>query len=319
MSNEAHDLNDPVPNRLDEYLSYLRAVRDVSPSTLSAYGKDLEAFADHCARQGGDPAKASPRLVQSFIAVLTTAGKAPVSVNRTLSSVRGFYRWLVRMGFRLDNPSDALRNLKVPKTLPVFLWEEEMANFAELPETEGILWPERDKTLILLMYSGGLRISETASLTLRSLEEDLGGARIIGKGNKERVVFFSDEAKDALKFWLAVRRERIPAERPTDMLFINKRGGGLSVPGLRWIISRYARRSGLRKNVHPHALRHSFATHLLNSGCDVRVVQELLGHASLSTTQRYTHVNIEGLRQIYAKAHPHARTEKRKRQEKAEE
>jgi integrase/recombinase XerC len=130
----------------------------------------------------------------------------------------------------------------------------------------------------------------------------------MGKGNKERYVFFSADAKDALRDWLPVRQERIrPASGsgPTDRLFINCKGGPLSVPGLRWIISQYAGRSGLQKNVHPHALRHSFATHLVNSGCDVRVIQELLGHASISTTQRYTHVDIEGLKQIHAEAHPH--------------
>ena len=313
--------NRPEPaDRIKEYLDYLAAVRGVSASTLAAYGKDLADFAAYCAGRIEEPAAATPRDVQGFIASLGAVGRAPVSVNRSLSSVRGFFRWLVRMELRADNPACALRNLKAPKSLPVFLWEGEMADFAELPETEGILWPERDKALILLMYSGGLRISETAALTLGSLERDFGGARIIGKGNKERAVFFSEEAREALAYWLAVRGEHIPPERPTDKLFINRRGRGLSVPGLRWIISRYAQCSGLRKNVHPHALRHSFATHLLNSGCDVRVVQELLGHASLSTTQRYTHVNIEGLKRVYAEAHPHGSRERKKsRKEKAKE
>jgi integrase/recombinase XerC len=155
------------------------------------------------------------------------------------------------------------------------------------------------------MYSAGLRISETAGLATDSLDADLGGARVTGKGDKERRVFFSGEAREALGLWLPVRKARIKAERPTDKLFVNRNGGPISVPGLRWIITKYAERSGLQKNVHPHALRHSFATHLVNSGCDVRVIQELLGHASLSTTQRYTHVDIEGLKRIHAEAHPH--------------
>jgi integrase/recombinase XerC len=155
------------------------------------------------------------------------------------------------------------------------------------------------------MYSAGLRISEVVTLSLKKLEGDFSGGRVIGKGDKERVVFFSDEAKEALAEYLPARQSRIKAEHPTDRLFINRRGGPISVAGVRWIIAQYAERSGLQKNVHPHALRHSFATHLVNAGCDVRIVQELLGHASLSTTQRYTHVDMERLKKVYVKAHPH--------------
>jgi integrase/recombinase XerC len=180
-----------------------------------------------------------------------------------------------------------------------------MAHFSELPEKAGILWPERDKALIMIMYSAGLRISETAALSLKNVDKDLGGARIIGKGNKERRVFFSDEAKEALSAYLPARNGRIKAEHPTEKLFVSLRGGAISIPGVRWIISKYAERSSLDKSINPHALRHSFATHLMNSGCDVRVVQELLGHASISTTQRYTHVNVERLKKVYSNAHPH--------------
>jgi integrase/recombinase XerC len=230
---------------------------------------------------------------------------APVSVNRCLSSIRGYYRWLVRFGRRGDDPSAPLKNLKTPVTLPAFLWEGEMARFSALPDTAGILWPQRDKALILAMYSGGLRISELVSLSLRDLEDDLSGARIIGKGDRERPVFFSGEAGEALGAYLPSRKMRIRAEKPTDRLFISRKGAPISVPGVRWIIAKYSERSGLEKNIHPHSLRHSFATHLVNSGCDVRVVQELLGHASISTTQRYTHVETERLRKVYRKSHPH--------------
>ncbi|GHV17470.1 tyrosine recombinase XerC [Spirochaetia bacterium] len=300
-------------NYIDDYLTYLRSVRGMSGRTLTAYGKDLESFAIYCDNHDSNPIAADPGEVRGYIGELSAQDIASVSVNRALSSIRGFYRWLVRNGVRIDDPTGALRNLKTPRTLPVFLWEEEMAAFAELPDLSGILWPQRDKTLIMAMYSGGMRISEVAALTLSSLERDLGGARVIGKGDKERFVFFSDEARTALREWLPLRQSRIKAEHPTDILFINHTGGPISVSGLRWIITKYAERSGLPKNVHPHALRHSFATHLVNSGCDVRVVQELLGHASLSTTQRYTHVDIEGLKRVYSEAHPHGfRDEDRK-------
>ena len=290
---------------VEEYLDYLSSVRGVSERTASAYSLDLDHFSAYCTNHDFSPETAAPVQVRGFIADLSAEGVASVSVNRALSSIRGFYRWLVRFGYRADDPSAPLRNLKTPKTLPVFLWEGEMARFSELPETAGILWPERDKALILAMYSGGLRISETASLSLKDMDGDLSGARIIGKGNKERQVFFSDEAREAFNIYLSARLHRIKAEHPTDRLFISLKGAPISVPGVRWIISKYAERSGLGKNIHPHSLRHSFATHLVNSGCDVRVVQELLGHASISTTQRYTHVNMESLKKVYNRAHPH--------------
>jgi integrase/recombinase XerC len=292
---------------IQEYLSYLGSVRGVSERTIEAYGKDLSHFANYCANLGLEPAGVGVRELRGFIADQSAEGARAVSVNRALSSIRGFYRWMVRFGRRQDDPCGTLRNLKSPRTLPSFLWEPEMARFAVLPDTAGILWPARDKALILTMYSAGLRISELVSLSLPKLDRDLGGGRVIGKGNKERFVFFSDEAREALAAYLPERRGRIKADgkNPTDRVFINRNGGAISVPGVRWIIAKYAERSGLGKHIHPHSLRHSFATHLVNSGCDVRVVQELLGHASLSTTQRYTHVDIDHLKKVYAQSHPH--------------
>ncbi|MDR2313928.1 MAG: tyrosine-type recombinase/integrase [Spirochaetaceae bacterium] len=297
---------DPVHGAMEEYLRYLKAVRGMSERTLAAYGKDLDHFAAYCGNHDIQAETAAPGEVQGFIADLSAEGSAPVSVNRALSSIRGFYRWLIRRGKRRDNPAAGIRNLRAPKTLPVFLWEGEMASFAGLPAREGILWPVRDRALILVMYSAGLRISELVSLSMEKLDPGGGGARVTGKGDKERYVFFSEEAARALKEYLPLRAARIKAEKPTDKVFINRRGDGISVPGVRWIIGRYGDRSGLGKHIHPHALRHSFATHLVNSGCDVRLVQELLGHASISTTARYAHVDMERLRQVYVKAHPHA-------------
>jgi integrase/recombinase XerC len=160
------------------------------------------------------------------------------------------------------------------------------------------------------MYSAGLRISELASLSMANVSRSLDEARITGKGGKERYVFFSEEAKEALKDYLPQRAARLRmtgVKGEKGSLFISRKGQPISVPGVRWIITRYVQQSGIGKNIHPHSLRHSFATHLVNSGCDVRVVQEMLGHSSLSTTQRYTHVNIENLKRVYAASHPHAR------------
>jgi integrase/recombinase XerC len=291
---------------IQQYLAYLKAVRGLPERTLAAYGKDLSRFEAYCQNRNISPESADSNGVQHFIADLSAEGISSVSINRALSSLRGFYRWLIRTEKREDDPSVAIRNLKTPKTLPVFLWEGEMASFAELPEKEGILWPVRDKALILAMYSAGLRISELFTLSIKELEDDCLSARVIGKGDKERYVFFSEEAGRSIKEYLPARSARIKGAFPTDRVFINRRGGALSVAGIRWIINQYGNRSGLDKHIHPHALRHSFATHLVNSGCDVRLVQELLGHTSITTTQRYTHVDMERLKQAYMKAHPHA-------------
>jgi integrase/recombinase XerC len=292
---------------VEEYLSYLRSVRGVSERTGRAYEGDLLRFAAYCGNIGVLMETAGPYDAQRFIGDLSAEGISAVSVNRALSAIRGFYRWLIRFGRRKDNPVGNLRNLRTPKTLPSFLWEGEMADFADLPDTAGILWPLRDKALILAMYSAGLRISELVGLSLTSLDGDLGGGRVTGKGGKERHILFSDEAGEAIAAYLPAREARVKADHPTDRLFVNRRGGPISVSGVRWIIARYSGRSGLQKNVHPHALRHSFATHLVNAGCDVRIVQELLGHASLSTTQRYAHVDMERLKKVYARAHPHGK------------
>jgi integrase/recombinase XerC len=314
-----------------EYLSYLQTVRGVSERTLSAYSDDLSRYVHYCNNHEITPVAADPYEVQSFIADLSAERAAPSSVNRRLSSIRGFYRWLVRFGRRTDNPCDTLKNVKTPSHLPSVLWEDEMADFAVLPETCNMLWPARDKALILTMYSAGLRISELVSLSMNRLTGNMEGARIMGKGGKERMVFFSEEARAALMDYLPERETRIknflqntshkgtkarssplptpysPLPHSSDALFISEKGRPLSVSGTRWIITQYAQMSGLGKNIHPHSLRHSFATHLVNAGCDVRIVQEMLGHASISTTQRYAHVNIEGLKKVYAGAHPHAR------------
>ena len=293
------------PDLFQAYFSYIQAVRGLSPQTLSAYKSDLFYFDSYCEDKNIDILTLSGRDAQGFIPYLGDKGLSTVSLNRALSSVRSFYRWLERFAYREDNPTLLLKNRSAPQNLPSFLWEREMAIFAELPEQTNRLWKLRDRALILFMYSGGLRISEVINLSIHNIEEDYKTAKVMGKGNKERYVFFSDEAVLALKEYLPERAEKIPEDKPTDLLFISQRGQKLSLSGLRWIIKQYSNISKLDKHIHPHALRHSFATHLVNSGCDVRVVQELLGHANIATTQRYTHIDMERLKKVYAKAHPH--------------
>jgi len=295
---------------VQEYLSYLASVKGCSERTVESYRNDLSRYANYCANNEIVPEKAAPYEVQSFIADLSAENMAASSVNRYLSTIRGFYRYLIRFEKRKDNPCSNLRNVKTPARLPSVLWEDEMADFASLPETTGILWPERDKALILAMYSAGLRISEVVSLAMENISSSLDEAKITGKGGRQRYVFFSDQAKDAIIEYLPQRASRLIMNDKNEKkgsLFISRRGNAISVPGVRWIITRYADQFGAPgKNIHPHALRHSFATHLVNSGCDVRVVQEMLGHSSISTTQRYTHISLENMKKVYAAAHPHA-------------
>jgi integrase/recombinase XerC len=293
------------PTKIEEYLAYLASVRGLAEHSLIAYRADLAHFAGYCERSGVLPEDASKQAVRDFLGDRSFEGDAAVSVNRALSSVRGFYRYLTRFQYRKDNPAEGQRNLKTPRNLPSFLWEEEMAAFARLPEQEHILWPERDKAIIMALYSAGLRVSELVSLQLSSfcdmIQEKMGRARIIGKGNKERIVFFSEEARKALAEYLPSRKTKT-GDCDHGFLFVNKRGEPITAAGARWIIGIYSERFPLPKKVHPHSLRHSFATHLVNSGADVRIVQELLGHASITTTQRYTHVNIERLKEVYREA-----------------
>jgi integrase/recombinase XerC len=294
---------------INDYLSYMESVKGCSVRTLEAYKNDLLRYANYCNNHSIIPESAQAYEVQSFIAELTAEKMAATSVNRFLSTIRGFYRWMVRLNKRKDNPCSLLKNIKAPVKLPHVLWEDEMAEFASLPETTGILWPERDKALIMTMYSGGLRISEVVSLYMANISADLDEAKITGKGGKQRFVFFNDEAVAAIQEYLPQRAELLKTagvDGKKTALFVSRKGQPISIPGVRWIISRYALHSGMGKNIHPHALRHSFATHLVNSGCDVRIVQEMLGHSSISTTQRYTHVNLEKMKKVYAASHPHA-------------
>jgi integrase/recombinase XerC len=291
---------------LAAYLAYIHASRGAAEKTLAAYRADLSAFFAFCEKRALRPSAARHGDIELFIGELSLEGRAARSINRALSTLRGFFRYLIRFRRREDNPVETLRNRKTPAHLPVFLWENEMAEFARLPENAGILWAARDTALLLCIYSAGLRISEAASLTVDALEDGLCGARVFGKGGRERAVFFSDEARQALAAWLAERSAALSGGIEPRALFTSRKGAPLSVAGARWIIGEYAKRAGIPKNIHPHSLRHSFATHLMNGGCDIRVVQELLGHKNLSTTQIYTHTTIERLKKVYKDAHPHA-------------
>jgi integrase/recombinase XerC len=312
-----------MDKRLEEYIAYLGAVRGLSPRTLRSYREDFEAFERHLATAAGrrevpdsDAVSAGTDLdaisasdIRGFAAALVTEGKAGSSVNRALSALRGYFRYRVRFGGLALDPARDVEGLPSKRPLPRFLFEEETAAFLDLPKGAGF-GPVRDRAILEFLYSTGCRVAEAANVTLERLDLSGGSARVMGKGSKERVVFLASAAKAAVGAYLPLRKERIAraagdAGGGPEYLFVNARGGRLTERGIEWIVQGYAERSGATRSISPHAFRHSFATHLVGKGADIRAVQELLGHASVSTTQVYAHVDMERLRKVYEQAHPH--------------
>jgi integrase/recombinase XerC len=320
-------------SRFEEYLAYLSGVRNLSRNTVESYRRDL-ALLDRWVASGGSlPGSAcAPDALcltigelRLFVSDLGAQGYESSSLNRILASVRGFFRYAVHFGLRADNPASAIRNLKVPKKLPEFLFAEEAERLCALPavlvekapgkgsKDSGVtihsLWPARDRALLTALYTSGCRVSEIAGLTMRDLERDLSSAVVRGKGDKERRVFFSKDARKALAEYIPERAALLGRMQENGAakvaLFLSSRGNPLSVRGIQFILAHYTDTTEGMRHLSPHALRHSFATTMITRGADIRVVQELLGHSSISTTQRYTHVTGEGLKRLYHRAHPH--------------
>ena len=292
--------------RTDEYLAYLAAVRSLSPRTVASYGEDLSLYERSLG--GVPPEDAAPDDVRAFVARLVGDGYASSSVNRALSAVKGFHRYLARYGTAGTNPAVDVESLPGTRKLPRFLFEEEMAEFIARASGDGFAGA-RDLAILETLYSTGCRVSELAFLRLDAVDLGAGRARVRGKGAKERVVFLSGPAVDAIRGWLPYREARVAkaaARGENPWLFLNARGGRLSARGIEYLVEGYASSHPGGKRPSPHAFRHSFATHLVGRGADIRVVQELLGHENVSTTQVYTHVDIARLRDVYERAHPHA-------------
>ena len=302
----------PLATQVTEFLEDLRAERRAAPRTVRAYASDLAELTAHMA--GGSAGDDGPplsavdtELLRGFLA-LRYGELSPASRARKLAAVRSFFRWAQRRGRCEHNPAAALRAPRQARSLPRFLDEEDAAALVEQPATThptGL----RDRALLELAYGAGLRASELAGMDLTDLDLDAGVVRTLGKGSKERVVPCGRAAVDALRRYQGRRHELKPragAVHPTA-LFLNRFGGRLSTRSIRRLVKQHALQAGILRDVSPHTLRHSFATHLLDHGADLRGIQELLGHASLSTTQRYTHVGLQRLMQVYDEAHPRAK------------
>ena len=288
----------------ERFLRHLDRERNASPHTLRAYGQDLAQFLAHSREELGREPRAGDLdhlLVRSFLARLHRLGLAKPSAARKLSSLRTFFRFLCREGVLRRNPARALLSPKAPRRIPPHLAEADVALIVDVQPSNDREW--RARAVFELLYATGLRCGELVGLDLADLDLQGRLVRARGKGDKERIVPFGSRAADALRDYLARRAESNPR---CEALFVNARGGRLSDRSVRSELRERVRQLALVARVTPHTLRHSFATHLLERGADLRAIQELLGHSSLSTTQRYTHVNARHLLAVYGKAHPRA-------------
>ncbi len=284
------------------YLAELAAARGASEHTLRAYAKDLEEFVAHAAAlEITDPALVTARTLRGFLFALDDRGLARTSARRKLSAVRSLFQHLLERGFIEQHPGKALRSGKVSRTLPGAVDTSELDRLLESCDLSTPLG-RRDRALLEFVYSAGTRAAEAVSLDLRDLDLASGVARVRGKGRKERLVGIGSRAKAALEAYLSDPHR--PTPKDARAVFLNARGGRLTTRALGLILDKVALQSGLGKKLHPHLLRHSFATHLLDAGADLKAVQDLLGHAHITTTQIYTHVSIERLRKVYEQSHP---------------
>jgi len=277
--------------------------RGLAPNTLAAYRADLTALERWLEERGTDLVSASRADVLGFMAARVEAGARPRSTARQLSSFRRFYGYLVRDGSTDEDPTAMIDMPKVGRSLPRSLTEEEVEALLAAPAVSDPLG-HRDRTMLEVLYATGLRVSELVSLKLSSVNLSQGVLRIVGKGDRERLIPLGEEAVHWLEQFLQGPRVEILLERQTDYLFPTRRGDRMTRQAFWHIIKRHARSAGIRKELSPHTLRHAFATHLLNHGADLRVVQMLLGHSDLSTTQIYTHVARERLKDLHAQHHP---------------
>lgn len=298
-------------NRLHHHISdfrrWLEAEKGYSAHTVSSYLRDLQEFDDHLTPER-DIASISARDIRSFIVSLHGTN-ASSSVARKLSSLRTFFKFLVRQKILAADPAAGVTGPKVGKNIPVFLTVDEVFQLLEEPGEGDRFWI-RDRAILEFLYSTGIRVAELVSRNLSDLDFASEVVSVRGKGNKERLVPVGRHAGEAVELWLPQREQlildRVKRGRQVDRepLFLNGRGSRLSVRSIERLVKAYGERAGIIQTVTPHALRHSFATHLLEMGADLRSVQELLGHSSLSSTQRYTHLNLDHLSEVYDKAHP---------------
>ncbi len=287
---------------INEYLDYLLIERGMAQNTINAYRRDLKQYATiMTAKKVTDPVDVDIEAIYDYLAVLWRDKLASTTIARKIACLRGFYDHLHAKGQIKNNPVAKLDAIKRKQSLPQVLSEQEVDKLLSAPN--GDYLGLRDKAMLEVLYATGMRVSEMLSLDIGDIELDAGFVRCRGKGDKERIVPLGNIAKKALEDYLALSRPKL-LKKKNNAYFLNNRGDRLSRVGFWKLIKAYTKEAGITKDVSPHTLRHSFATHLLKNGADLRTVQELLGHADIATTQLYTHLSQSRIRQVYREAHP---------------
>ena len=291
---------------LERYADYLALERGSASRTQEAYARDLARFVDFATTKGAKtPVDVTPKLLREFVYHLKDLGLSPSSIRRNVSGVRSYFKFLIGDGHVVRDPSERLETPKRWRTLPEVLTVAEVQKLLASPTMDDPMY-FRDRAMLEVAYGAGLRVSEWIGIGVKDALLDDGLVRVFGKGSKERLVPIGRNAIGALAIYLREHRPKLEQGGGKGRLFLNARGQPLSRMGAWKILRKYVKRSGITKRVYPHTLRHSFATHLLEGGADLRAVQEMLGHADISTTQIYTHVDREYLRQVHRRYHPRA-------------
>lgn len=292
---------------IQAFKDYLEMERGYSPHTVRNYLSDLGQFYSFLQdRNQMDIHKINKLTLRAFLGHLLSRGNKRSSVGRKLACIRSFFRFLRREGHLLKDPTALVASPRKEIRLPTFLPIDEVFQLLDTPDTRTVLGL-RDKAILEVLYASGIRVSELVSLALEDTDLELRVVKVKGKGKKERIVFLGSKATMALREYL-LRRTGLVGDESSKAVFLNRFGGSLTDRAIRYIVCKYVHKCALNRHISPHALRHTFATHLLDAGADLRMIQELLGHVSLSTTQRYTHVSVDKLMEVYDKAHPRART-----------
>jgi tyrosine recombinase XerC len=288
---------------LESFIAHLKHERNASPHTIASYKRDLLQLAQYLEERGVSIKKVDNLSLRGFLTLLYERGEKKSTVGRKLAAIRSFFQYCVRKGWMEDNPAKVVSTPKQDKPVPSFLSEEEMEEFLDLPRTDKSL-DLRDIAMMELLYATGIRVSELVGINREDINFTERLICIRGKGKKERLVPFGSKAEKSLRAYLRVRSKINKGQVEEKPLFLNYRGKKLSSRTVERTVDKYILRSALRRKISPHSLRHSFASHLLSRGADLRVIQELLGHESLATTQKYTHLDLKHLLEVYRKSHP---------------
>ena len=292
-----------MKREIEAFLDYLKHERNASPHTVASYKRDLEQLAAYLKERSISLKKTDNVALRGFLATLYEKRDKKSTVARKLAATRSFFQFCIRKGWREDNPAEVVATPKQEKTVPSFLSEEDMDEYLDLPRTEKPL-DLRDKSMLELLYATGLRVSELVGTDLEDINFEERLIRVRGKGKKERLVPFGRIAAESLALYIRARSQIHKGQIDRNALFLNYRGARITARSVERVVDKYIRFSAMRRKISPHSLRHSFASHLLSRGADLRVIQELLGHESLATTQKYTHLDLKQLIDVYKKSHP---------------